>query len=377
MLSVVTMLSATSGYFAPTPVLRPARSGAVAMEALPELYVYDHCPFCVRVRLACGVLGVKHKLVFMGNDDVETPTEMVGKKIAPIWKDADGPMMESLDIIAKVDTENKIKPASGRTDLKAWQKSVQTLMRKLQRPRYVKVPLPEFMQKSGRDAFVNNHQMPPFEKSEWKGNADMSLDFKYGKYEEAFAMTADLLPEANAKVAELEDMVRRHYRCPGSVPSDERVCDRAESACVRVCAADLLRGVLHRGRLLVRRRRHVGSPALTHGDQGPSDRPEDACLPRQFREARRRPALRRHGRLRCAPPGTSTSCIGFTPRPLVPRLCGGTGHCRTSVSRSPFCEFLSAVPWPAVRTTRSVRSGQVISVHLHRIGWSACNARVP
>jgi len=207
MLSVVTMLSATSGYFAPTPVLRPARSGAVAMEALPELYVYDHCPFCVRVRLACGVLGVKHKLVFMGNDDVETPTEMVGKKIAPIWKDADGPMMESLDIIAKVDTENKIKPASGRTDLKAWQKSVQTLMRKLQRPRYVKVPLPEFMQKSGRDAFVNNHQMPPFEKSEWKGNADMSLDFKYGKYEEAFAMTADLLPEANAKVAELEDMI--------------------------------------------------------------------------------------------------------------------------------------------------------------------------
>jgi hypothetical protein len=37
-------------------------------------------------------------------------------------------------------------------------------MRKLQRPRYVMVPLPEFMQKAGRDAFVNNHQMPPFEK---------------------------------------------------------------------------------------------------------------------------------------------------------------------------------------------------------------------
>jgi len=169
--------------------------------------VYDHCPFCVRVRVAAGVLGVEHKLVFMGNDDVETPTEMVGKKIAPIWKDADGPMMESLDIIAKLDTENKLAPASGRTDIKAWQKSVQTLMRKLQRPRYVMVPLPEFMQKSGRDAFVANHQMPPFEKSDWKGNPDMSLEQKYGYYEEAFASTKDLLAEANEKVKELGALV--------------------------------------------------------------------------------------------------------------------------------------------------------------------------
>ena len=96
---------------------------------------------------------------------------MVGKKIAPIWKDADGPMMESLDIIGKMDPEGTIKPSSGRDDFKKWQKEVQTLMRKLCRPRYVKVPLPEFMQKAGRDAFVNNHQMPPFEKTDWKGNA--------------------------------------------------------------------------------------------------------------------------------------------------------------------------------------------------------------
>ena len=124
-----------------------------------------------------------------------------------IWKDGDGPMMESLDIIAKFDTGKQIKPASGRTDIKAWQKSVQTLMRKLQRPRYVMVPLPEFMQRSGRDAFVNNHQMPPYEKSDWKGNADMALEFKYEKYAEAYAESASLLPEANAKLQELESMI--------------------------------------------------------------------------------------------------------------------------------------------------------------------------
>jgi GrxB family glutaredoxin len=189
---------------------------AGAAPAVPELYVYDHCPFCVRVRMALGLLGVKHKLVFMGNDDVDTPTALVGKKIAPIWVDEDGPMAESLDIIAKLDPEKRLAPASGRTDLKAWQKSVQTLGRKLQRPRYVKVPLPEFMQKSGRDAFVNNHQMPPFEKSDWKGNPDMSLESKYAYYDEAFAASGEFLPEFNEKLKELEGMIHSESSCtPG------------------------------------------------------------------------------------------------------------------------------------------------------------------
>ena len=195
----------------PRAVTVPLRAQEVVMK--PELLVYDHCPFCVRVRVALGTLGVDYKLTFMENDDVETPTALVGKKIAPIWVDDDGPMAESLDIIAKVDTENKIAPGSGRTDLKAWQKSVQTLLRKLQRPRYVKVPLPEFMKKSGRDAFVANHQMPPYEKSEWKGVADFALEDKYAKYEEAFAMTGELLPELNEKLKELDALIYSSEAC--------------------------------------------------------------------------------------------------------------------------------------------------------------------
>lgn len=220
MTSLLLLLSSTSlaaaAFFSAST---PGRAPSVAARAspinakLPELYVYDHCPFCVRVRLALGLKGIKHKINFMGNDDVETPTELVGKKIAPIWVDEDGPMMESLDIIAKFDADNTFAPASGRTDLKAWQKSVQTLMRKLQRPRYVMVPLPEFMQKDGRDAFVNNHQMPPYEKSDWKGNPDMALEFKYEKYEEAFGESAALIPELNEKLKELDAMIYSETSC--------------------------------------------------------------------------------------------------------------------------------------------------------------------
>ena len=58
-------------------------------EQLPIVYVYDHCPFCVRVRLAMGVKNVKHLIHFLANDDIDTPTSLVGKKIAPIFVSVD------------------------------------------------------------------------------------------------------------------------------------------------------------------------------------------------------------------------------------------------------------------------------------------------
>jgi hypothetical protein len=57
----------------------------IIMDDLPTVYVYDHCPFCVRVRLALGIKNVKHNIYFMANDDVPTPSSLVGKKIAPIF----------------------------------------------------------------------------------------------------------------------------------------------------------------------------------------------------------------------------------------------------------------------------------------------------
>jgi len=56
----------------------------VIRDELPIVYVYDHCPFCVRVRLALGIKNVKHSLHFLANDDVATPTKLIGKKISPI-----------------------------------------------------------------------------------------------------------------------------------------------------------------------------------------------------------------------------------------------------------------------------------------------------
>lgn len=209
----------------------------VVRDELPIVYVYDHCPFCVRVRLALGIKNVKHNVYFLANDDIPTPTKLIGKKIAPIFTipEDDLTMSESLDIIAKVEederfgTTNAILPATGRTDIKAWQKSVQTLLRTLQRPRYVATGLlPEFQQIDGRHAFIKNHQLPPYDKPEWKGdgtdeNPGMAMDEKLKLYAEAMAQDpAPLLEDLNAKLIEMDDMVySEHYCSEGGLSMDD------------------------------------------------------------------------------------------------------------------------------------------------------------
>lgn len=69
-------------------------------------YHYVHCPFCVRVRMAAGLLGKPYKSVVLPYNDESTPVKLTGKKMLPIM-DFDGkPMNESLDIMAILDDKN-------------------------------------------------------------------------------------------------------------------------------------------------------------------------------------------------------------------------------------------------------------------------------
>lgn len=210
------------------PFTQPER---VIRDTLPTVYVYDHCPFCVRVRFALGLKNVKHLIHFMANDDVDTPTALVGKKIAPIfqWPEADNLCMaESMDICQLVDADERfgptgvIGPATDRTDIKAWQKSVRDLLRVLQRPRYVETGLlPEFQQSDARRMFVLNHQMPPYEKADWKTN--VPEEERLAIYKEAMAKDpADDVEELNRKLVELDDIIFSADHCsPGGVSYDD------------------------------------------------------------------------------------------------------------------------------------------------------------
>lgn len=182
---------------------------------LPNLYVYDHCPFCVRVRLALGIKNVKFNTVFLANDDVQTPTALVGKKIAPIFEYSSGgikAMPESLDIIAKVDSDDRFgkvnffKPLSKRADLESWQKKAKEVNSLAQRPRYMMSPmLAEFVTLDGREAFVKNHPIPPVEKSEWKEN--MTSDQRWKMYVDSYTTSLTKIDEINQNLRELDALI--------------------------------------------------------------------------------------------------------------------------------------------------------------------------
>jgi glutaredoxin 2 len=138
-------------------------------------------------------------------------------------------MGESLDIIELIDNDerfgrvNVIKPVSGRKDLKAWQKSVQSLLRTLQRPRYVASGLlPEFQQLDSRHAFIKNHQLPPYEKIEWK-EGDMEMEEKLDIYAESMNNDpTNMVEELSAKLVELDDIVfSQHYCTEGGLSLDD------------------------------------------------------------------------------------------------------------------------------------------------------------
>lgn len=169
---------------------------------LPQLYVYDHCPFCVRVRHALGYKGVKYNLVWLLNDDVETPTSLVGRKMVPIFQPdgSDGKAMaESLDICKMVDEDSRfgqtssIHPGTERKDISEWLDSLADPMRRLTRPRFALADkLPEFTFEDGRAAFVRNHQL----KTE-----PISFDENLARSDDYISKITQRLPELGSMVS--------------------------------------------------------------------------------------------------------------------------------------------------------------------------------
>eukprot|EP00747_Dinoflagellata_sp_TGD_P196750 gnl/TRDRNA2_/TRDRNA2_67261_c0_seq1.p1 gnl/TRDRNA2_/TRDRNA2_67261_c0~~gnl/TRDRNA2_/TRDRNA2_67261_c0_seq1.p1 ORF type:complete len:368 (+),score=63.48 gnl/TRDRNA2_/TRDRNA2_67261_c0_seq1:69-1172(+) len=178
-------------------------------ELKPTLYVYDHCPFCVRARMVFGLKNIAYNLVFLQNDDVVTPTKLVGKKITPILEDkARGTTMpESLDIVAYMDKDGMLKPQSKREDLKAWSKALGDVRSKLTRPRTGRSPLAEFGTRNAAQVWVNNHQI------------------KDGTtYEEALAKTPEYIETVNKQLLDLESMIEStEYISPGGLSYDDIV----------------------------------------------------------------------------------------------------------------------------------------------------------
>lgn len=115
-----------------------------------KLYVYDHCPFCTRARMAAALRGVATELVYLPNDDEDTPIRLIGAKQLPILQKEDGSHMgESLDIVRYFyRQDSSALDEAVRPEIQAWVDAFGDWGNRLIMPRSVQLDLPEFAAES-------------------------------------------------------------------------------------------------------------------------------------------------------------------------------------------------------------------------------------
>lgn len=126
-----------------------------------KLYIYDHCPFCIKARMIFGLKNIPVELNVLANDDDETPTRMIGQKMVPILqKDDSRYLPESMDIVHYVD---KLDGKPLLTDKKnpaidEWLRKVNSYANHLLLPRFAKSAFDEFSTPSARKYFTEKKE---------------------------------------------------------------------------------------------------------------------------------------------------------------------------------------------------------------------------
>ena len=158
-----------------------------------RLFIYDHCPYCVRTRMPFAMKNIPLELIELANDDEATPISMVGKKVCPILEKEDGTYTaESMDIVQYIDQlDGKpiFAPSSNREDLAGWIKDNSVLFRQLLYPRWVNSPLGEFDTQSARDYFQNKKEQD------------------IGSFADALAKSAEYITQLEAELVKLNTMM--------------------------------------------------------------------------------------------------------------------------------------------------------------------------
>lgn len=156
-----------------------------------KLYIYDHCPFCVRARMIFGLRGVEVENIILANDDEDTPIGMIGAKQVPILEKDDGTFMgESLDIVHYIDEtagKGRLK-TEVRPELQAWLDKVGEYNNRLAQPRLIKIGLPEFATESAIQYFIDKKEK------------------NIGNFETNLNETAQYLERLNRDLAQLETL---------------------------------------------------------------------------------------------------------------------------------------------------------------------------
>jgi glutaredoxin 2 len=157
-----------------------------------KLYVYDHCPYCVKARMIFGYKNIPFEMITLANDDEKTPIDLIDLKMVPILSVDGQNIPESLDIIEKVDAEHGPRFLSDeKMDgiLQAWLNNAREFLYPLAMPRWINVGLEEFKTESAVAYFTKKKE-----------------DY-IGSFKEHLQKTEDYIQAANAHLIKLDSML--------------------------------------------------------------------------------------------------------------------------------------------------------------------------
>ncbi|MBE8717263.1 glutaredoxin 2 [Cellvibrio polysaccharolyticus] len=171
-----------------------------------KLYVYDHCPFCVKARMIFGLKKVPVTVEFVLNDDEATPVSMIGKKMTPILEIEPGNYLpESLDIIHFIDQSKTPKLLTGERNpaITQWLEKTGEAIYGLAVPRFAQADLAEFSTREARRYFTENKEA------------------MFGNFQLLMESSEALIRITEQYLLELDKLIKSPSACNGELSEDD------------------------------------------------------------------------------------------------------------------------------------------------------------
>jgi glutaredoxin 2 len=170
-----------------------------------KLYVYDHCPFCVKARSIFGLKDIPFDLEIFLNDDEATPTRMIGKKMAPILEHDGRYIAESMDIVVYVDalTDDRVLTGPRNPQVTQWADDASNALYRLTMPRWAASDMAEFATPEARAYFTAKKQAI------------------IGDFQDRLADSAEYIADLNGRLPALAALIQSPDAVNGELSEDD------------------------------------------------------------------------------------------------------------------------------------------------------------
>lgn len=172
-----------------------------------KLYVYEYCPFCIKARMIFPLKGLPFDMDVLLDDDIRTPTQLIGRKLLPILEKEDGSHMgESMDIVRYVDAlpdTAAVITGKRRREIAQWCSAIEYTVYQLSMCRWSEMPVHEFSTPSAKAFYIRG-------KEAW-----------VGPFEPLLRQTPELLNDVHRALAELEPLIESDNAVNGELSLDD------------------------------------------------------------------------------------------------------------------------------------------------------------